>query len=166
LDKYRDEELLFHVSATIGSFACGSDEEIRQEILKSGVLKHLFELLSSSNTKLLENSLRTLYFFFSYRSSSHSLIRVWIFRPFTYDSNFCKNAEIDVLVKLIQFGSESIASLAASLLASFRFYSHPSSSEQNARISEFQEAIAAAGGVEAANGLLASPNSKVMNKKH
>lgn len=146
MKKEKEEELLIHTVACIGSFTCSSDENVGIIVRDSGIIPLLLSLLSHLNSKLIETSLRTLNFFFDhhYKSVVHSLL--------------LEGNTVDRLVRLIKNGSETTAQLAACLLASFKSFSNTYPA-QNQRT--FQDTIASLRGTEAAVALLSSTHPKV-----
>eukprot|EP00898_Chlorokybus_atmophyticus_P004381 jgi/Chlat1/4944/Chrsp32S04940 len=128
-----ESSLLVQSAATVGSFACGIDDGVRA-VLDSNVLPHLFKMLSSSDSKVMEAGVRSLKLIF--QSSLAPKARVF------------EGTTMQLMMSLLNHQNDSIAEVAASVLA------------RCCETTEQQEAIAAAGGLQGVFRLLASPVSR------
>ncbi|KAH9560125.1 hypothetical protein CY35_06G090600 [Sphagnum magellanicum] len=125
--------LLVQSAAAVGSFACGIDAGVKA-VLDSGVLPHLLKMLQNGDNKVVEACARSLKMIF------HS--------PLAPKSDMFEGHRMELILELLNNGSENVAEVAASVLA------------RCCETLEHQQALADAGGLRSLVSLLAGSVKK------
>eukprot|EP00897_Mesotaenium_endlicherianum_P006392 jgi/Mesen1/5781/ME000293S04936 len=94
--------LLVQSAAAVGSFACGIDVGV-QAVLDSGVLPHLLRMLSNDDPKVVEAGARSLRMIFQSTLAPRGVA--------------CQERTMDLILALLTSDNDSIAEVAASVLA-------------------------------------------------